>query len=351
MKQRDLSLDFMRMLACLMVVLMHSPMQAENASGLLLSSLSYFTAPCIGLFFMVSGALLLPPPLSTENAALSFLKKRLKKVLVPTFVWTLFYIAVKVYDGNLCDGNLLRSVVSMPFSAQGHGVLWFMYTLIGLYLVTPVLHAWLRTATEREIRFYLLLWLVAMCYPVLEKFVDVNDTPTGILYYFSGYVGYFVLGYWMQCYGEKISFKVALSLMCLSVVAPVVVKLMHCTVDFYRVFWYLSVFVAVQCVFWWKVMKALQMRLHLSDRIKKGVVMFSNLSFGIYLTHIFIMRHLIWRLPFVGQIHSQILQIVVIAFLTLLLAFGFSWLFCISSLGNIVVGWKNKNIKRNTLRK
>lgn len=61
MKQRDISLDLLRIIACAMVVLMHSPIPAENANGLLLSSLSYFTAPCIGLFFMVSGALLLPP--------------------------------------------------------------------------------------------------------------------------------------------------------------------------------------------------------------------------------------------------------------------------------------------------
>ena len=62
MKQREISLDLMRIIACVMVVLMHSTIPTENANGLLLSSLSYFTAPCIGLFFMVSGALLLPPP-------------------------------------------------------------------------------------------------------------------------------------------------------------------------------------------------------------------------------------------------------------------------------------------------
>ena len=62
MKQRDLSLDLMRVMACCMVVLMHSPIPSANANGLLLSSLSYVTTPCIGLFFMVSGALLLPPP-------------------------------------------------------------------------------------------------------------------------------------------------------------------------------------------------------------------------------------------------------------------------------------------------
>lgn len=61
-KQRDLSLDLLRIVACVMVVMMHSPIPSDNSDGIILSSLSYFTAPCIGLFFMDSGALFLPPP-------------------------------------------------------------------------------------------------------------------------------------------------------------------------------------------------------------------------------------------------------------------------------------------------
>ena len=343
MKQRDLSLDLLRIVACVMVVVMHSPIPSDNSDGIILSSLSYFTAPCIGLFFMVSGALILPPPIASEsNTALPFLRKRLKRVLMPTLVWTLFYIAIKLLDGNMTIDEVLKTVASIPFSAQGHGVLWFMYTLIGLYLVTPILHAWLRKASEKEIRFYLLLWLVAMCYPLLQMFVLVNNTTTGILYYFSGYVGYFLLGYWMQRYGEKLSLKVAALLMCVSVFAPIVVKIMHLEVDFYSLFWYLSIFVAIQCIFWWKMMKRLQIVLHMSDRVKSFITIFSNLSFGIYLSHIFIMRHFVWQIPFVEHIDSQLLQIVIVALLTLTLSFVVSLTFGFTPWGNAVVGWHKK---------
>lgn len=264
---------------------------------------------------------------------------------MPTLTWTLFYIAVKLCDGNLTTAELWKSLVSIPFSAQGHGVLWFMYTLMGLYLVTPILHVWLRSASERDIRFYLSLWLIAMCYPVLGKFVGINDTTTGILYYFSGYVGYFLLGYWMQRYGDGLRLWTVTLLMCVSVAAPVVVKLMHWTVDFYSVFFYLSVFVVMQCVFWWKVMKRVQtMASRWSDRFKGFITIFSNLSFGIYLSHIFIMRHLIWKVPFVEHIHSELLQIVVVTFLTLVLSSVVSFLFAVTPLGNAVVGWRKKRI-------
>lgn len=261
---------------------------------------------------------------------------------MPTLVWTFFYIAIKWFDGNTTSSEVLTSIISIPFSAQGHGVLWFMYTLLGLYLVTPILHAWLRNASEKDIRFYLLLWLITMCYPLLQIFVEVNDTSTGMLYYFSGYVGYFVLGYWLQSYGEKLSLKVAALLMCLSVVAPIVVKIMQLKVDFYSLFWYLSVFVAIQCVFWWKMMKRLQIALHIPDRVNGFITVFSNLSFGIYLSHIFIMRHFVWHIPFVEHINSQLIQIVVVTLLTLTLSFIVSLTIGITPLGNAIVGWRKK---------
>lgn len=62
MTHRDLSLDLIRIFACLMVVATHSPLPSAEAHSVLLAGLSLVTTPCNALFFMVSGALLLPPP-------------------------------------------------------------------------------------------------------------------------------------------------------------------------------------------------------------------------------------------------------------------------------------------------
>ncbi|MDE7146264.1 MAG: acyltransferase family protein, partial [Duncaniella sp.] len=70
---RILYLDVVRLMACCMVVLMHSPMPATQENSLFLLALSYMTAPCIGLFLMVSGALLLP----VREDARVFLRRRL----------------------------------------------------------------------------------------------------------------------------------------------------------------------------------------------------------------------------------------------------------------------------------
>ena len=148
-----------------MVVAMHSPIPSEAAQGYgtFLSSLSYFTAPCIGLLFMISGALLLP--FSDKYDAISFLKKRLGKVLSPTLFWTAFYTLVKGLENGF-NSDLIKYLFSIPFSAQGHGILWFMYTLIGLYLLAPILSYWLRSVAKKELQFYLVLWGISLCYPL-----------------------------------------------------------------------------------------------------------------------------------------------------------------------------------------
>lgn len=59
MKERDYQLDLLRTIACLMVVFMHSPNPRSGLESMECVGISLFTAPCIGLFFMVRGALLL----------------------------------------------------------------------------------------------------------------------------------------------------------------------------------------------------------------------------------------------------------------------------------------------------
>ena len=87
---RDVSLDLLRVTAIAMVVLMHSPI-AGSAPGAVLATLSYLTAPCIGLLFMVSGALLL----GNQSVASDFLRRRFGKIVVPTLFWTVFYLGVR----------------------------------------------------------------------------------------------------------------------------------------------------------------------------------------------------------------------------------------------------------------
>ena len=58
-EKRYYSFDLIRLVAIILIIIMHSPKPGVVTSGIVLSGLSFISAPGIGLFFMISGALLL----------------------------------------------------------------------------------------------------------------------------------------------------------------------------------------------------------------------------------------------------------------------------------------------------
>lgn len=314
MKQRILYLDIIRILACLMVIFTHSP-QPHSAHSLILSSISLLAAPSIGLFFMVSGALLLPVSQPTNM----FLKHRLTKIVIPILFWSLFYLLIHYFKTNDLE-ELFISIISIPFSAQGCAVFWFVYVLIGLYLMAPIISAWLQKASKREIEFYLLLWLITMCYPIISSFIRVNDEVSGILYYFAGYVGYFVLGYYLHNYIKHWNIWILTAMYILPLGYAVVCKLSEFKVDFYIVFWYLSISVVTMCVALFMYIKELFSSAKLNTKLKKCIIDFSNYSFGIYLIHFFIIRDVLWKfdltlLPNGGGIFETFMIATIVSYL------------------------------------
>lgn len=333
MKTRNIHYDIMRVVACLMIVGMHAPMPSDNANPIFLNITSYCFAPGLCLFFVLSGALILPVKTDTRT----FLKKRLGKVVFPTLCFTILYLGLKFFTGQSVD--VLSSVLSIPFSAQGYGILWFMYTLVGLYLLAPIISRWLESASKRELEFYLGLWIVSLCYPILRLFVQVNESTTGILYYFTGYAGYFVLGYYLNKYTDAVSFKRLVIPVTISVITPVACKLTNIPVDFADMFWYMSIFVMVLTVGLFWVLTKIPVGGG-NNKVTNLITLTSNLCFGIYLSHIAVMRYGIWKLDFIANISNYYLQWAVIVILT----FSLSWLLalCISKLpfGDYIIGYK-----------
>ena len=314
------SYDILRIIACVMIVADHAPMPGSAENGLFLSSLSYLTAPGVGLFFMISGALLLPVRTDTRT----FLRKRFLKIAVPALVWTLLYLLAGIWTSGTPIS--WQAFLSIPFSAQGNPTFWFIYTLLGLYLLAPVLSRWLAAASHGEMVFYLGLWGISLCYPLLRNVLDINATETGVLYYFSGYSGYFILGFYLRKYPEKIRFAWLLPLLAVSYAAPVVCKLKPIPVDFYDVFWNLSIFVVIQCVFLWKLVVALvppQGCLSFNPLVARV----SSLTFPIYLVHFFVVRDLLWKWPFVCSLHPYALQTLVIILLALAISTVFAFFY------------------------
>jgi surface polysaccharide O-acyltransferase-like enzyme len=147
----------------------------------------------VPVFVMISGALLL----HREYELGDFLKRRLSRVVWPFLFWSFVYIGYSWYNEDIAftaDAWVNTKVVlhQLKYGAFYH--LWYVYMLIGLYLFIPVISKFVRNAAEKEILYFLLVWYVVMIFsqPYLSRF-----QPTIDLHYFTGYLGYLVLGHYL----------------------------------------------------------------------------------------------------------------------------------------------------------
>lgn len=340
-KERIYHADIVRIMACLMVVLMHSPMPSPKIIPIFTSGLTYLTMPCIGLFLTLSGYLLLPVK-SAPSDSFTFAISRVKKFIWPTLIWSLIYMIVK---GTFTSGDMMlivRKLCSIPFYPQ-EGVLWYMYVLIGLYFVAPVISPWLEQTNKKTIQIYLFIWGITLLIPYLMPFVSIRTGESNILYYFFGYLGYFVLGYYLRIYDIKINlFKAIIGIICcMALYAGFQIYIADSSLNFGEVFWYLSVDSPVLVLCWWNILRVI------SDLIKNSlstyknlVVNFSNLSFGVYLAHILVMRYGLWQLEWIQNTDNYIVQTLLVFFLTLFITIVLVYFISKLPVGNYIIAYK-----------
>lgn len=151
--------------------------------------------PSVPLFVMLSGFLLL----GKDYPLGDFLKRRFSRVVIPAIVWIAVY--------NYYDFRASGSPASFTHALKGmlersvHYHLWFIYLIIGLYLVYPILRPWIRSAKEQDYWYFFIAWFVgSLVYKILWVFFSVS---IGIYFeLFTNNCGYFVMGYY---FGNKVA--------------------------------------------------------------------------------------------------------------------------------------------------
>ena len=337
-KERIIYLDVVRIIACCLIFLMHSPHPRSGMSPLWASSISLLTAPGIGLFFMTSGAILLP----VKTSSSLFWRRRLGKIVFPTLFWTLFYMTDNFFHGKTDIQTILHDLLSIPFVARGRGFLWFMYTLTGLYFLAPILSPWLSKCSRRELETVLILWVVTLFYPLLRNIVTTDTSTYGILYYFSGYAGYFLLGHYLHKYCLRLTWWQFLLCFAIPLGSAAYCKTKPGSIDFYSLFWYLSIFVAVMCLAWFCFSRDVVARLTLPTSISKALVTTSNCTFGMYLVHMFIMRRWIWTWSFVSAPGGGLAETLLIFTLTFVLSFQTTYLLSFLPFATYIIGFRQQ---------
>lgn len=201
--ERIESFDVLRVLATLAVVVLH--LSAQHWADVDVTSRAWFAFNlydsavrwAVPVFVMISGALFL-----SRNIPLSaILRKNVLRIAIAFVFWSAAYALIDfVAYGDTPVGALMQFF-------QGHYHMWFLFMIVGLYLIIPLLQKFVPDTAL--VRYFLLLGLVfTFLLPQLAALSSLVSRETGsvlntIITYSHlqlplGFTVYFVGGYYLS---------------------------------------------------------------------------------------------------------------------------------------------------------
>lgn len=194
MEKRLLWPDAVKALSIFFVVLIHTTpiLQSKTILDFFVGIFYVGVNISIPLFVMTSGALLLG---KKESYSIYF-SKRLKRVFIPWFLWTIIYVFIEIFLQGKHVGSL--SDLKLLFYVTFFSRFWFLPMIFGLYILTPILRILLSKAKSYDIWCFLLLWLIfVVIFPTIRMTFNLNisDATNSSVVQFSGV---YILGYIMS---------------------------------------------------------------------------------------------------------------------------------------------------------
>lgn len=200
----DAKLGVVRIAACLAIVLLHTlyssmVLFADRACSMQLMVSSVVTNElmwAVPAFLMVSGILLLD---RRRTITLRKAWKYIRRVLLALIVCSLgFRIFDIVMNQEPMSASALLVVLQQFLTAGGWSPLWYLYLMIGLYLMLPFYHMVSERSSETELWFLLTILFIFCSVVPLIKASGLNlgfYIPVFIIYPFYLFLGHAIWTY------------------------------------------------------------------------------------------------------------------------------------------------------------
>jgi surface polysaccharide O-acyltransferase-like enzyme len=203
----SLPVDLIRTVGILLVIMLHVSNEYYTAiyQTPLESAVYWWTATvykfltlsCVPLFVMLSGALLLQPSKINEPIKV-FLRKRVNRIGLAYAFWSAIYLVWGFFTSQMpvTFFNVLQGIIMGLFTGPWYHF-WFLYLIAGLYLVTPILRAVVAYRKQNLLRYLIILWFLGVAVvPLLQLLTGYSLNNS--VFVFGGWIGYFVLGTYLQ---------------------------------------------------------------------------------------------------------------------------------------------------------
>ena len=201
---RNQSLDLLRIIALMMVILIH--LSTIGVKLLPISHPNWYIAtffdalgrPAVHLFILLGGYFL-----GTRETSPPLALKRTKNLVTPLILFSLLFILTMIHPFTLTQGRtFLQTFLSgkLNFSSpQWYGHLWFLYPYALLMLLTPLINPTLISLPKKQ--FFQLLLTLFIFFIVLPS---INLTSGMRLFYTTAQpLGYFLMSYSTGAYIKR----------------------------------------------------------------------------------------------------------------------------------------------------
>ena len=227
----------------------------------------------VPVFITITGSLLL-----RKERELSWkkLKTKITHMLLVIITFGLAYCLIESYLNGARGLLLLTESILNLMQGKSWAVMWYVYMLIGLYAITPIIKAYTDKATQKEYRITLIvLFVISSLIPTINTLTGLHFTQ----FYLQGllYIFYYMLGQYLFRY--SIPTKHILILMPIGLIGSAILN----TFDgiAYELDRLSSVFMVLLVISVYLLAKTANLK------ESKTVNFIAKYSFGIYLIHTF----------------------------------------------------------------
>jgi Uncharacterized protein conserved in bacteria len=200
MREKNNYFEVLRFWACIAVITIHVTAYVVVNRGLtftndwwiaiFLNSASRWAVP---VFIMISGALLL------EKDRKVNLIYRLIRIIIPIVFWGVFFYLLNLLVIGRLKAFSTHDLVSELLKGTTSYHMWYLYMLLGLYLILPIIKVFINYSSKKSIEYFLFLcFVLSGILPLLLMYRGIEMNLKASMAVWA--VGYFVLGYYLSTY-------------------------------------------------------------------------------------------------------------------------------------------------------
>lgn len=192
--ERKYSIDILRIISAIAVVIIHvvsapvanSTVEVDISLAANLNLIHTLMNWSVPAFFMITGYCLLRKKTCTYEYCFSHV---LKYVSVLFTVGLFYALLEEVFISKTLNFSIFIQSVKNVISGNLWDHMWFVYAIIGIYLVMPVIHTFMQQGTSNICILTALLFLFNILFPTIEEWLSVK-----VVLPFGGYLFYVCLG-------------------------------------------------------------------------------------------------------------------------------------------------------------